>query len=112
MRKEIEDKIKAICSEYLGVEIEDKIKAICSEYLGVEIEKIKTNSDFEEDLGADSLDKVGLVMAFEEEFSIDITDEDAAKVHTVEDAVNIIEKCESVKFMRWRALWSEGCVRS
>lgn len=71
--------------------IEEKVKAIIVEQLGVEEEEVKMESSFIEDLGADSLDIVELVMAFEEEFDIVIPDENAEKIRTVGQAVKYIQ---------------------
>ena len=71
--------------------IEDKVKEIIVDQLGVEAEQVKPEASFIDDLGADSLDTVELVMAFEEEFDIEIPDEDAEKITTVKDAINYIE---------------------
>lgn len=70
----------------------DKIKAIIVEQLGVEVEDVKLESSFVDDLGADSLDIVELVMALEEEFDIEIPDEDAEKIRTVGEAVKYIQE--------------------
>ncbi len=70
--------------------IEGKVKEIIMNELGVEGEKVTTEASFVEDLGADSLDTVELVMAFEEEFGIDIPDEDAEQMRTVGDAVKYL----------------------
>ena len=70
--------------------IEDKVKSIISDQLGVDLEEVVPAASFTDDLGADSLDIVELVMAFEEEFSIEIPDEDAEKIGKVEDAVGYI----------------------
>lgn len=67
--------------------LEEKVKDIIVEELGVERDKLKPEASFMEDLGADSLDTVELVMAFEKEFDIDIPDEDAEKMRTVGDAM-------------------------
>jgi acyl carrier protein len=67
--------------------VEEKVKDIIVEELGVEREKLTGQASFMEDLGADSLDTVELVMAFEKEFDIDIPDEDAEKLRTVGDAL-------------------------
>ena len=72
--------------------IEDKVKSIISDQLGVDMEEVVPGASFTDDLGADSLDIVELVMAFEEEFSIEIPDEDAEKIGKVEDAVGYIGK--------------------
>jgi acyl carrier protein len=64
-----------------------RTQAIISELLGIDEEQIKPEADFVSDLGADSLDTVELLMAFEEAFDIEISDEDADKIRTVEDAL-------------------------
>jgi acyl carrier protein len=69
----------------------DKIKEIIAEQLGVEPEEVTLESSFIDNLGADSLDVVELVMALEEEFDIEIPDEDAEKITTVNDAVEYIK---------------------
>jgi len=71
---------------------EDKVKQIIVEQLGVDEGEVTPNASFVDDLGADSLDTVELVMAFEEAFDIEIPDEDAEKIRTVKDAVDYIEK--------------------
>jgi len=71
-------------------DIEEKVKDIIVEELGVEREKLTAEASFMEDLGADSLDTVELVMAFEKEFDIDIPDEDAEKLRTVGDALGYL----------------------
>ena len=71
-------------------ELEGKVKDIIAEELGVEREKLTNEASFMEDLGADSLDTVELVMAFEKEFDIDIPDEEAEKLRTVGDALNYL----------------------
>ena len=70
----------------------DKVKEIVVEQLGVDEAEVAMNSTFIDDLGADSLDIVELIMAFEEEFSIEIPDEIAEKIKTVKDAVEYIDK--------------------
>ncbi|RJQ70203.1 MAG: acyl carrier protein [Desulfobacteraceae bacterium] len=70
--------------------VEDKIKKIISEKLSVDIEEVVPAASFVDDLGADSLDLVELIMSMEEEFDIDISDEDAEKLVTVQDAINYI----------------------
>lgn len=70
----------------------DKVKKIIVEQLGVDEAEVTTEASITEDLGADSLDQVELVMAFETEFSIDIPDEEAEKIKTVGDAVAKIEE--------------------
>ena len=71
--------------------VEDRVKDIIVEELGVEREKLTTEASFMEDLGADSLDTVELVMAFEKEFDIDIPDEEAEKLRTVGDALKYLQ---------------------
>jgi len=70
----------------------DKIKQIIADQLGVKKEEVTDNAKFVDDLGADSLDTVELVMALEEEFGIEIPDEDAEKLTTVGDALRYIEE--------------------
>ncbi len=70
--------------------IEEKVKQIIAEQLGVEEDQVTGDAAFMDDLGADSLDTVELVMALEEEFDIEISDEDAEKIVTVQDAINYI----------------------
>ncbi|MCT4635644.1 MAG: acyl carrier protein [Rickettsiales bacterium] len=72
-------------------DIEDKVKKIVASHLGAEEDKITLESSFVDDLGADSLDQVELVMAFEEEFNIEIPDEAAEKIAKVSDAVNFVK---------------------
>lgn len=67
--------------------MEEQVKAIVAEKLGVNADQVKDDSSFVDDLGADSLDTVELVMAFEEKFNIEIPDEDAEKMKTVKDAI-------------------------
>lgn len=74
------------------LEILENVKDIIVDKLGVDKECVCEASDIKEDLGADSLDTVELIMEAEKEFSISIEDEDAEKVKTVEDVVNLIEK--------------------
>jgi acyl carrier protein len=71
--------------------VEQKVKEIVVQQLGVNEDEVTEESSFTEDLGADSLDQVELVMAFEEEFNIEIPDEDAEKITTVGQAVEYIE---------------------
>ncbi|MFL5538129.1 MAG: acyl carrier protein [Longimicrobiaceae bacterium] len=73
-------------------DVEAKVKDIIINELGVEPEKVTPEASFVEDLGADSLDTVELVMAFEEEFGMEIPDEEAEKLQTVRDAVNYIQQ--------------------
>ncbi len=72
-------------------DVEDKVKKIVASHLGAEEDKITLESSFVDDLGADSLDQVELVMAFEEEFNIEIPDEAAEKIAKVSDAVNFVK---------------------
>ena len=71
--------------------VEEKIKAIIAEQLGVKPEEVTPGASFIDDLGADSLDTVELIMALEEEFNVEIPDEDAEKMATVGDAIKYIE---------------------
>ncbi len=73
-------------------EMEEKVKDIIVEELGVERGKLKDDASFMEELGADSLDTVELVMAFEKEFDIDIPDEEAEKLQTVGDAMKYLNE--------------------
>ncbi|MCU0651203.1 MAG: acyl carrier protein [Candidatus Omnitrophica bacterium] len=72
--------------------VEEKVKSIIAEQLGVKPEEVVPDASFVDDLGADSLDTVELVMAFEEEFGIEIPDEDAEKITKVADAVKYIDE--------------------
>jgi acyl carrier protein len=71
--------------------VEQRVKQIIVEQLGVDENQVDNSASFVDDLGADSLDIVELVMAFEEAFDIDIPDEDAEKITTVKDAIDYIE---------------------
>lgn len=71
--------------------VAEKVKQIIVEQLGVDENQVEANASFVDDLGADSLDIVELVMAFEEAFDLDIPDEDAEKIKTVKDAIDYIE---------------------
>lgn len=73
-------------------EIADKVKKIVVEHLGVEESKVTPDASFIDDLGADSLDTVELVMAFEEAFSVEIPEDTAEKITTVSDAIDYISK--------------------
>ena len=70
--------------------VEDQVKAIDAEQLGVKLEQVTPNASFVDDLGADSLDTVELVMALEEEFETEIPDEDAEKITTVQQAIDYV----------------------
>jgi len=72
--------------------LEDKVKEIIVEQLGVNAEQVTPEASFVEDLGADSLDQVELVMAFEEEFGVEIPDEEAEKIRTVGDATTYLKE--------------------
>jgi acyl carrier protein len=72
--------------------VAEKVKQIVSEQLGVDEGEVTPTASFVDDLGADSLDTVELVMAFEEAFEIEIPDEEAEKIRTVQDAVSYVEK--------------------
>ena len=72
--------------------VEERVKTIIVEQLGVDEGEVTPTASFVDDLGADSLDTVELVMAFEENFGIEIPDEDAEKIATVKDAVDYIDK--------------------
>jgi acyl carrier protein len=73
-------------------EIVEKVKQIISEQLGVDENEVTPSASFVDDLGADSLDQVELVMALEEHFGVEIPDEDAEKLRTVQDAIAYIDK--------------------
>ena len=77
--------------------VEEKVKSIIAEQLGVKIEEVTPEASFIDDLGADSLDTVELIMALEEEFNIEIPDEDAEKMTTVGDAIKYIDEKASNK---------------
>jgi acyl carrier protein len=72
-------------------DISDRVKKIVVEHLGVEADKVTENASFIDDLGADSLDTVELVMAFEEEFGVEIPDDAAETIQTVGDAIRVLE---------------------
>ena len=71
-------------------DVAERVKKIVVEHLGVEAEKVTENASFIDDLGADSLDTVELLMAFEEEFNVEIPDDAAEKIATVKDAIDFI----------------------
>ena len=72
--------------------IEEQVKGIVAENLGVNMEEVVNSASFVEDLGADSLDTVELVMALEDEFETEIPDEDAEKITTVQEAIDFVSK--------------------
>ncbi len=76
-------------------DIANRVKNIVVEHLGVEKEKVVDAASFVDDLGADSLDTVELVMAFEEEFNIEIPDDVAEKITTIKEAISHIEKSQN-----------------
>jgi acyl carrier protein len=76
----------------MSADILERVKKVTVEELGVKEEEVVEGASFQEDLGADSLDVVELVMAFEDEFGIDIPDEEVSDIKTVGDAVNYITK--------------------
>ncbi|MCI4626137.1 MAG: acyl carrier protein [Candidatus Magnetoovum sp. WYHC-5] len=76
----------------MGQDVQEKVKEIISKQLGIDIAQVKSEASFVEDLGADSLDTVELVMAFEEAFGVQIPDEDAEKITKVQDAIDYIQK--------------------
>ena len=86
-------------------DVAEKVKAIVVEHLGVEADKVSDTASFIDDLGADSLDNVELVMAFEEEFGVEIPDDAAEKIVTVKDAITFIEEgfltFEETKKLPW-----------
>ena len=78
----------------MSVTVEDKVKQIVVTQLGVEESSVTEKAKFIEDLGADSLDIVELVMAMEEAFGVDIPDEEAENIKTVQDAITYVKKAE------------------
>jgi len=88
---EVEDQ-QSIRGEHMAAGVEDKVKQIIVEQLQVDEAEVTPSASFQEDLGADSLDVVELVMQFEEAFDLEIPDEDAEKIKTVKDAIEYIEK--------------------
>ena len=80
----------------MAVNIEEKVKEIIVEQLGVDASSVNADSSFINDFGADSLDTVELVMAFEEEFDIEIPDEDAEKISTVGKAISYIKEKKGI----------------
>jgi acyl carrier protein len=78
--------------EDTSMDVESKVKEIIVQQLGVDADKVSLEASFVDDLGADSLDVVELVMAFEEEFGVEIPDEAAEKIATVKDAVEFLKQ--------------------
>jgi acyl carrier protein len=98
-QKESGSRVPEKCPDFLSITeekhsmaVEDKVKQIIVEQLQVDEAEVTPGASFQEDLGADSLDVVELVMQFEEAFDLEIPDEDAEKIKTVKDAVDYIEK--------------------
>src|SRR5207302_8657643 len=75
-----------------SMSVEERVKSIIVEQLGVDADEVTPDASFVEDLGADSLDQVELIMAFEEEFGVEISDDEAEKIRRVKDAVDYIDK--------------------
>jgi acyl carrier protein len=75
----------------MAASIEDRVKKIVIEQLGVKEDEVKNTASFVDDLGADSLDTVELVMALEEEFDIEIKDEEAEKITTIQEAIDFVK---------------------
>jgi acyl carrier protein len=78
--------------EERSMSVEERVKSIIVEQLGVDADEVTADASFVEDLGADSLDQVELIMAFEEEFGVEISDDEAEKIRKVKDAVEYIDK--------------------
>jgi acyl carrier protein len=83
---------RTVTRRELPMSVAEKVKSIIVEQLGVDADEVTPAASFTDDLGADSLDIVELVMAFEEEFGIEIPDEDAENITTVQDAINYIDQ--------------------
>mmetsp|Transcript_20356 Transcript_20356/g.48402 ORF Transcript_20356/g.48402 Transcript_20356/m.48402 type:complete len:119 (-) Transcript_20356:284-640(-) len=79
---------------FMSAELEEKVKGIIVEQLGVEADKVVPAASFIDDLGADSLDTVELIMAIEEEFDTEIPEEEAASIATVKDAIDFVSKLD------------------
>jgi len=90
------------------VAVADKVKSIIVEQLGVDEEEVTPDASFVEDLGADSLDTVELVMAFEEQFGIEIPDEEAEKITRVKEAIQYIESHTKKKLRARRGSATEA----
>jgi acyl carrier protein len=83
--------------EEMPMSVEDRVKSIIVEQLGVDADEVLPEASFVEDLGADSLDTVELIMAFEEEFGVEISDDEAEKIRKVKDAVEYIDKRQAAQ---------------
>jgi acyl carrier protein len=83
--------------EEMPMSVEDRVKSIIVEQLGVDADEVQPEASFVEDLGADSLDTVELIMAFEEEFGVEISDDEAEKIRKVKDAVEYIDKRQAAQ---------------
>jgi acyl carrier protein len=92
LHTDIESQIKSSEARRNMAAVDEKVKQIIVEQLGVDEGEVTSSASFVDDLGADSLDTVELVMAFEEGFDIEIPDEDAEKIRTVQDAIDYISK--------------------
>ncbi len=75
-----------------GIDVEERIKQIIAEQLGVDVSEVTLEKSLTQDLGADSLDLVDLVMAFEDEFGVKISDQDLSKIKTVADVLNALKE--------------------
>jgi acyl carrier protein len=95
VRADLEGRQRKVFKDKHMSDIADRVKKIVVEHLSVDGDKVKTEASFIDDLGADSLDTVELVMAFEEEFGIEIPDDAAETIQTVGDAVKFIEKAQA-----------------
>lgn len=84
-------KAKSFYLEDTMADVAEKVKKIITDQLGVSEEEVRPDASFIEDLGADSLDLTEMIMALEEEFDIEIADDDAQKIQKVQDAINYIE---------------------
>ena len=82
--------VSADYKEVILMSVEDKVKKIIAEKLSVDLEEVVPEASFVDDLGADSLDLVELIMSMEEEFDVEISDEDAEKITTVKDAIDYV----------------------
>jgi acyl carrier protein len=97
-------------TEYIMSSIEAQVKSIVAEQLGVKEEEVTNSASFVDDLGADSLDTVELVMALEEEFETEIPDEDAEKIKTVQQAIDYITRQGLLRpWLLLAATWLPPC---